>query len=364
MEPRVIKRHCALPRAIAALAALAATTAAGVAHAEVPLPTIGSMIFADFTNLDMKKDEAKTASSGTGIDVSRFYLIFNEKLDDTWSANVTTDASYSSSGGATDVFVKKVYVQATLSKALWGRLGSADLPWVPLTEHLYGYRFVEHALLDRLHFGTSTDWGLHAGGDVADQRVSYAVSVINGRGFKNPTRSKSMDVEARLAMMPLDGLTVAVGGYSGKLGKDQFGESAPAVFHTASRFDALIAYVGGGLRLGGEYFSASNWNNVTTAAADKAEGGSVWASYQFNPLWSAFGRWDRAKTSRDIAPNRQDEYFNAGVAVQPNAFVDFALAYKHEKVDGGGFINTAYGNLGGTIDGTVDEAGLWARVSF
>ncbi len=356
----MIKRPFAVPCAIAAIAG---TMVTGAVRADVPMPTIGGTIFADVTNLDMENDGAKTPASGTGIDVTRFYLVFNERFDDTWSANMTTDASYRSSGGATDVFIKKAYVQGTLSKALWGRLGSADLPWVPMVERLYGYRFVEHELLDRLHFGTSADWGLHGGGDVEDQRVSYAVSVVNGSGFKNPTRSKSMDVEARLALA-VDGLTVALGGYSGKLGKDPYGSSAPTVFHTASRFDALVAYVGGGLRVGGEYFSANNWNNVSTAASDKAEGTSIWASYQFTPLWSVFGRWDGAKTSRDLAPNRKDEYFNAGVAVQPNKFVDFALAYKHEKVDGGGLINTAYGNLGGTIDGKVDEVGLWALVSF
>ena len=355
-----MKRHLAVSCAIAAIAG---TMASGCARADVPLPTIGSTIFADFTNLDMENDGARTSASGTGIDVTRFYLIFNEKFDDTWSANITTDATYNS-GQQVDVFIKKAYVQATLSKALWGRLGSADLPWVPMVEKLYGYRFVEHELLDRLHFGTSADWGLHGGGDAGGQLVSYAVSVVNGNGFKNPTRSKSMDVEARVAVTPVDGLTVAIGGYNGKLGKDQYGSTAPTVYHTASRFDALIAYVGGGLRVGGEYFSASNWNNVTTAASDKAEGTSIWGSYQITPLWSAFGRWDEAKTSRDLAPNRKDQYFNAGVALQPNKFLDFALAYKHERVDGGGFVNTAYGNLGGTVEGKVDEVGLWALVSF
>ncbi|MGH8288397.1 MAG: hypothetical protein ACREV7_05120 [Steroidobacteraceae bacterium] len=89
----------------------------------------------------------------------------------------------------------------------------ADLPWIPLIERLYGYRFVEHVIVDRLHFGTSADWGLHGGGDLDDQRVSYAVSIVNGNGFKNSTGSKSMDVEARLAVAPLEGLTLAVGGY-------------------------------------------------------------------------------------------------------------------------------------------------------
>lgn len=354
------RRHAAFAGAVAALAG---TTAAITAHADVPLPTVGGKIFADFTNLDMENDGAKTASSGTGVDVTRFYLIFDEKFDDTWSANITTDANYNS-GQQVDVFIKKAYVQATLSKALWGRLGCADLPWIPLVESLYGYRFVEHVITDRLHFGTSADWGLHGGGALDDQRVSYAVSVVNGNGFKNPTRSKSMDVEARVAVSPLDGLTVAVGGYSGKLGKDEYGADAPAVHHTATRFDALVAYVGHGLRLGAEYFSAGNWNNVTTVAADKADGTSLWASYQFTPRWSAFGRWDQAKTSEDLAPHRNDDYYDAGLAVQPREQLSFALAYKHERVDGGGFVNTAYGNLGGTIDGTVNEIGLWAQVTF
>jgi hypothetical protein len=131
--------------------------AAAVARADVPLPTVGGTIFADFTNLDMENDGAKTTASGTGIDVTRFYLTFNEKFDDTWSANITTDATYNS-GQQVDVFIKKAYLQAALSKALWGRLGCADLPWIPLVERLYGYRFVEHVITDRLHFGTSADW--------------------------------------------------------------------------------------------------------------------------------------------------------------------------------------------------------------
>jgi hypothetical protein len=92
---------------------------------------------------------------------------------------------------------------------------------------------------------------------------------------------------------------------------------------------------------------------VTTAPSDKAEGIWVWVSYRFTPLWSVFTRWDEAKTSQDLAPNRKDEYYNAGVAVQPHSKLQFALAYKHEKVDGGGLVNTAYGNLGGTLEGTV-----------
>lgn len=348
------------PAGLCAIALLAGSVAA---HAAVPMPTLHSTLFADLTNLDMENDGIRTAASGTGVDVKRFYLRIDEKFGDTWSANVMTDANYIS-GQQVDVFIKTAYVQASLSKAFWGRLGCAWLPWIPLVHHLYGYRFVEADVVSRLHFGTTADWGLHGGGELGGQRVSYAVSVVNGNGYKDPTRSKSVDVEARLAVTPTEGLTVAIGGYSGKLGKDRYGPGAPTVRHAANRLDALIAYVGGRWRLGGEYFSASDWNNVITAASDKAGGTSLWASYRFARRWSAFGRWDQAKTSRDLAPQRKDEYFNAGIAVSPRKPLRFAIAYKHERVDGGGLVNTAYGNLGGASDGTVTEVGFWGQVSF
>ncbi|MGH8179532.1 MAG: porin, partial [Steroidobacteraceae bacterium] len=182
-----------------AVAAALSSLGTGIALADVPLPTVGGKIFADLTNLDEKENGSRIAPGGSGIDVQRFYLIFNEKFDDMWSATIATDASYSSGGGAVDVYIKKAYLQCSLpgSKAFFARLGSADLPWVPLVEDLYGYRYVEHVEVDRLHFGTSADWGLHAGGQGGGAR--YAVSVVTGSGSTNPTRSKSMDAEARLA---------------------------------------------------------------------------------------------------------------------------------------------------------------------
>src|SRR5262249_8696258 len=122
--------------------------------------------------------------------------------------------------------------------AFVARLGSADLPWVPFVEDIYGLRYVENVLIDRLKFGTSADWGLHAGGKVSDGMFNYGASVVNGAGYKNPTRSKSMDFEGRMGIAPLQGLSLAIGAYSGKLGKDVEGTTTP-VKHTANRLDAL-----------------------------------------------------------------------------------------------------------------------------
>ena len=355
-----------------AVAAVLGTFGGGAALAAVPMPTVGGKIYADLTYLDEKENDTKIAPSGTGVDVKRFYLVFGEKFNDMWSANITTDAGYSSGGGAVDVFIKKAFLQYSLpgSKAFFARLGSADLPWIPFDEDLYGYRYVENTLIDRLHFGTSADWGLHGGGQA--DGASYALSVVNGSGYKNPTRSKSMDVEARLAY-GIAGLTFAIGGYSGKLGHDNYATAATdttsGTFHTANRFDALAAYVNDGARVGAEYFSANDWNNVTTAASDKADGYSLWGSYDFTSMISVFGRWDQAKTSKDLAPNLKDEYFNVGLATHPTKGVDVALVYKHEKMDNG-LINGQFSGFNKTLgtapmtSGEVNEVGVWAQVAF
>jgi hypothetical protein len=346
---------------------LAAASAGALASAAVQAAddttTISGKMFADLTNYDASNDGVDSSANGFGIDVKRFYLGVTHNFDDVWSVNVTSDFNYVSSDSETQLYIKKAYVQARMSDAFFGRLGSADLPWVPFAEDLYGYRYIENVLVDRLKFATSADWGVHAGGKVADGKFSYAASVVNGAGYKNPTRSNSMDFEARLAFMPLGGLSIAVGGYTGKLGKDIENTTTPPQ-HTANRLDALVAYVQKSFRVGAEYFTADDWNNVTTPASDKADGFSVWGSFNFNDKWSVFARGDSAKTSKDQSPDLKDEYFNAGVAAHPRKNVDVALVYKHEKVDGGGTINTSNGNFGGLDHGKYDEVGIWTQVAF
>lgn len=359
----MFKKSLAVSGAIATVLGALGT---GAAHAAVPLPTVGAKIYADLTNISEKNQGIDTPASGTGVDVKRFYLIVNEKFDSMWSAKLETDATYNS-GKQVDVYMKNAWLQATLSKAFWVRLGESDLPWVPFDEGVYSFRYVENTLIDRLHFGTSADWGLHIGGDLDGKRVSYQISAVNGAGYKNPTRSKDMDVEGRVSFRPVTGVILALGGYSGKLGKDVNATPAVTVYHTANRFDALAAYVNSGLRVGVEYFAANDWNNVTQAASDKADGTSVFASYDFTPMWGVFGRWDRAKLSKDLAPGLKDQYFNIGAVAHPIKNVDVALVYKHEKVDGGpptATFATTNGNPFNEANGKYDEIGIWTQVAF
>jgi hypothetical protein len=321
--------------------------------------TVGGKMYADLTHLDLTNDGVDSPANGTGVDVKRFYLSVTHSFDEVWSANLTTDFNYVSTDGETQLYVKKAYVQAKLSDALIGRLGSADLPWVPFVEDLYGYRYVENVLPDRLKFGTSADWGVHGQGKAG--LFNYAVSVVNGAGYKNPTRSKSMDVEARVGIAPVSGLMIAAGFHNGKLGKDI---EDTTTYHTAQRFDALVAYVTANLRLGAEYMQAEDWNQVTSPDSDKADGFSAWASYNFGDKWSVFLRGDEAKTSKDVNSDLKDEYLNGGVAWHPRKNIDLALVYKHEKVNGGGTVSTSNGTIGGLNEGKYDEVGVWGQAVF
>jgi hypothetical protein len=374
----MFKKSLAIPCAVAA--ALGAS-GWGVAQAGVPLPTVDGKIYADLTNIDQTNNGTDTASSGTGVDVKRFYLIFNEKFDDIWDAKMVTDATYNS-GQQVDVYFKNAFLQATLSNAFWARLGEANMPWIPFAEGVYGYRYVENTLIDRLHFGNSADWGAHIGGKIGDMGaggvLSYRLSAVNGAGYKNPTRSKSMDVAGRLTYR-LDGVVLAVGGYEGKLGQEKYAQPALTggvvqSWRTASRVDALAGWAGGGAHLTFEYFSANDWNNVPEYKAtgainptDKADGYAVYASYDFNSMWSVFGRWDQAKLSKDLAPSLKDNYFNVGLQASPIKNVQVALVYKHEKMDGGlagGTFATTNGGAFSETDGKYDEVGIWTQVAF
>jgi hypothetical protein len=364
---------------------------------------VGSTVFADFSNIDQKNNGAPVAPSGTAFDIKRAYLTVDHQFNDIYSANLTTDFQYTTAGGlnTTELFIKKAYVQAKYFNWLTIRAGSADLPWVPFVESLYGYRYVEKVLIDETSFGTSADWGVHVLGSLdplgspTGPVVSYQVSAIDGTGYKAPPgtssapRTDTLDLEGRLSVKWMD-FTAGIGGYTGKLGKDasaittattatsyststgfnSLTSPIPITHHTASRFDAVLAYTGGPFRAGVEYFSADDWTAVTSVAPDKADGYSVFGSYQFLPQWAIFGRYDDVKPNKLTASAKEFDYYNIGLGYTPVKGVDISFVYKHDEVDHGTFA-TSNGTIGNTAtvagksnDGTYDEVGVFTQLKY
>ena len=332
------------------LAGLAGLTAQAQAD-NVPGSTrLSGTLYTDWTYLNQQQNGANTGASGYGIDVKRFYLGVDHSFDDSWSANLTTDFNYVKSDAETRLFVKKAFVQARLDQAATFRLGSADMPWIPFDESIYGYRFVENTLIDRLHFGNSADWGIHFLG--SNGWSKYAVSLVNGGGYKNPTRTRSMDWEGRLAVYPVSGLVIALGAYSGDLGQNT--ATTPAL-NTANRQDALIAYKTERATLGAEYFHASNFTPaaITSNATDSASGYSLFGSVRIADNGTAlFARYDNANPSKDLDPSKKDKYYNAGISFPANKNITWAVAYKYE-------------DLADNTPGLKNrEIGVWAQIKF
>jgi hypothetical protein len=298
----------------------------------------------------------------SGFEIKRMYVGIDHRFDDTFSGNVTMDVARVDNAGKNvglGFYVKKAYLEAKLSDAVKVRLGSADTPWVPYAEGIYGYRHIERETLDLYGFGTSADWGVHVGGDVAGGLVSYQVSAVDGGGYRDPKLTRTVDFEGRVSLK-YHGFNAGVGGYTGKLGTDV--EGAPA-YRRATRVDALLAYkdkLGGmPVTLGGEYFSAKNWRVLEASPEDRAEGYSLFASLSPVERWSAFGRYDWVKPNKDTAPARKADLFTVGLQWSPANIVDLALVWKRDESEGG--LRT--GNLAAG-QAQRDEFGLYGQFRF
>jgi hypothetical protein len=330
--------------------------------------SISGKSFFNVSNINHKRAGVEQTDNGTETELKRFYVSLDHKFNDVFSADITTDFRYGTNGTSSDVlvFVKKAYLQAKLNPAFVIRVGEADLPWIPFDEGLYGYRFVDATLIDRTKFGTSVDWGVHVLGSFGPNNlVSYQVSAINGSGYKTLARnSDTIDLEGRISVNPTKPITLAVGGYTGKLGKSA---DNGAVTHRASRFDALAAYTDNRVRAGVEYFAAKNWNNVNTVGTDKSNGWSAFGSFAFTPRIAAFGRYDWVKPNRDTNPALHDHYYNVGLDYKPLPPLDIALVYKRDRANNG-FLSTSNGTIGGlpgTLgNGTYDEIGVFGQFVF
>ena len=345
-------------KCLSAAMVIACAIGSGAARAADPgQTTVGGTGYFDVTSIDQKSNGVTTDASGVGLDVKRFYIAVDHQFDKTWAANVTTDFNYVSADSETQLFIKKAYVEGKFSDAFRLRIGSDSVPLVPFVEGLYGNRYIENVLVEHLQLESSADWGVHTYGGFGGGHVHYAVSAISGAGYKNPTRTQKMDLDSRIDFEPIDGLTLALFYRTGYRGLDK--ESVNPV-HSADRSEFLAAYVKKKFRIGVEYFTADNWNQVTSPLTDKADGYSVWATFNLKDNLSLFARYDDANPSKDLAPTLKNTYYNLGVALHPVQRVDVAFVYKQDKVDNG-----TYKTTNATLtNGTHDEFGVWIQVSY
>jgi hypothetical protein len=362
--------------------------------------SISGRMYFDFSDITNKNNGTANVQDGDHFDVKRFYIGIDHKFDDVWSANVTTDFTYDTSqcdgvtagppascsstgASATQLYIKKAYLQGKFADWFVVRAGAFDMPWIPFAEDAYGYRYVENTLIDRLKLGNSADWGFNVSGAFGDDlKFEYSLAAINGAGYKKPgfglgtNRSKGMDFEGRVDVK-YEGFIVAVGGYSGTLGKDLGGTTPTPAYHTYQRFDVLAAYVANGFHVGVEYFTENSFNDITTSTTgitDSGNGVSGFASYQFTPEWALFGRYDSDSPTDGTAKNQpkyNNDYYNVGIEWTPTKIVNLALVYKHDAGSDGQYTDSngaiggsSGGGTGNTTKGAYNEFGLFGQLRW
>ncbi|HLK23995.1 MAG TPA: hypothetical protein VKT30_04990 [Caulobacteraceae bacterium] len=340
---------------------------------------------------------AAIKANGVDADIKRAYLSIDHQFSPVYSANVTFDFAPNGiilNGGTFGTgtlmgseAIKYAYVQGAYSPMFIVQLGESKTPWIPFVEDIYGYRFVDKVIIDQNKFGNSSDWGANIHGDFGKGLFDYSVSVLDGAGYKNPVRSQSMDVEGRVNVN-YHGFVAAIGGYSGDLSNNiQLPQThppqAPVFFQTASRVDALVAYVDPRIRAGIEYFEANNWKVTTKTTPDRAEGWSLFGSYVFFPQWSIFGRYDWEEPSEKLDAPERYQLWNVGINYEPVKNLEFALVYKHEDIRNaikGGYTDgtttlgaeslatfspvTGFNPHGSSTGGDWDEVGIYSQIKF
>ena len=201
-------------------------------------------MYYDFTNIDHKKSVAsKPVRQRYSFDIKRFYVGIDHKFNDIFSANVTTDFTYDSGAGATQVYIKKAYLRSQsgadarhppgLDRPAVGSLRRRRL-WLSLCRK---HADRPHAISAPRPTGASM-----LKGKLANGIIEYAVSAVNGAGYKKTYRTKGVDVEGRVSahfQRHHRWRSAAIPASSAL-------KQGTTTYHTANRFDALAAYTGQG----------------------------------------------------------------------------------------------------------------------
>ncbi len=231
------------------------------------------------------------------------------------TSNVTTSAG---TAGVTEVFIKKLYLQTTISDAFVVHAGSYTSPWAPFVESLYGYRYIEKTQTDRLGYANTADWGLNASGKLGEGLFTYSAPSLMAGDLRTPRAASMSITRGASGVTPVKWLTFGAGFYSGHLGQiNTSNQNFPN--NTASRWDLALGVNAAGFRIGGEYFDAKNYksansttgvysasaitsNSITAPLSDKPMATRCGAPSTSTPQWSVFGRYDEAKPSKDGSP--------------------------------------------------------------
>ena len=313
----------------------------------------------------------------TGLAVDRAYFTGKYFFNDDWMMRITLDAGNdANTAKRQNVFLKAAYVEGKLvGKAAVLRLGQSHTPWIDYEQGLWKHRYVAQVMSDRYSFDDSFDLGVGLKGELANGLLQYFVTETNGTGYSTANRSGSVDLNTRIGIYPIDGLTLDFQFRDGHRGTKTSG-TAPTAGVKSQLIQSMVSYGTNDFRLGGNYIdnkdkaksatqSILHDGFVTSALRTAAVGDelkstafAVWGWVKFPGTdFGAFGRFENIK--HKLNTNATEEKLNrymGGLEYTALKGVDFSLV-----VD-----NTKLKNRGGVAaDQRKDiRYGLFSQVKF
>ena len=311
-----------------------------------------------YLNTYSEKAETITGATNTtnktvGLAVDRAYFTAKYFFNDDWMMRITLDAGRDASlaGKKQNVFLKAAYVEGKLmGDAAVLRVGQSHTPWIDYEQGLWKHRYVSQVFTDKYKFDDSFDLGLGLKGTLADGMVQYFITETNGTGYANAGRSGSVDLNTRIGIYPVEGLTLDFQFRDGYRGSKTLGTGAVAGVKSAL-MQAMATYGTNDWRVGGNYIS--NKDTAKGGATSVAHGGNVTSAYTVTTagneaknsayaLWAwgklandfgAFGRYENMNTKLNNAATKEKlTRYVAGVEYNAIKNVKFALVVDATKL--------------------------------
>jgi len=352
-------------KSIATAAILAAATpafAGGVTVAEEGNSKLKLEALMFLNTYHQKTDTRTTAgvdsvSKTTGLNVDRAYFTAKYYMNENWMMRITLDAGNDQSlaGKKQNVFLKAAYVEGKLAgDALVLRVGQSHTPWIDYEQSLWKHRYVSQVFTDKYKFDDSFDLGFGLKGSLADGMVKYFVTETNGTGYGNAARRGSIDLNARIGLYPVEGLTMDFQFRDGKRGT----KTSTSKGVKSALMQAMLSYGTSDFRLGANYIqnkdkaedataSISHGGNVSSAyvtavAGDQAKNNAyaVWGWANFGGGFGAFARYENMKTKLNNAATKEKlTRYMGGIEYTVTKGVKFALVGDATKLSNRGGVS-------------------------
>jgi len=290
----------------------------------------------------------------TGLAVDRAYFTAKYFFNDDWMMRITLDAGNDQSigGKKQNVFLKAAYLEGKLvGDAAVLRVGQSHTPWIDYEQGLWKHRYASQVMSDKYKFDDSFDLGLGLKGKLADGMVKYFATATNGTGYGNAARSGSIDLNTRIGIYPVEGLTLDFQYRTGNRGTKTTVGSVTTAGVKSTLMQAMVSYGTDDWRVGGNYIS--NKDKANSATASISHGGNVssgyvtalagdeakntayalWAWTKFAGDFGAFGRYEGMNTKLNASATKEKlTRYMAGVEYNAIKNVTFALVADSTKL--------------------------------